>query len=235
AVAAPAAAALQGEADEARLGVGHVDVVPAAVTGRRPVGRAPRRAVARHLHLEGHRVVVGVPVDHQPAVFSVPAEVDHRPLLARERRALPGGGAVLVEHEWRLVAGKERRGLGLGRHAVLSRRLARLEAEVADPDRAAAALPRRDRELDGAHLLRLAAAGRTPREVQARLADGHPLPLPRKDAVALVAPPDVLAARVDELELEVVGPRLAPQPERERVVLGKRERDTLADDDPTDD
>src|SRR5205823_1730263 len=106
------------------------------------------------------------------------------------------------------------------------------EAEVAVTVRAAAALPRRDRELDGAHLLRLAAARRTPGEVQAGLADGHPLPLPREDVVALVAPPDVLAARVDELELEIVGPRLAPQPERERVVLGEREREALAHDHP---
>ena len=67
----------------------------------------------------------------------------------------------------RLVARKRRRGLRIGSHAVLARRLARLEAEVADPDGAASTLPGRDRELDGAHLLRRPAGPGAPGEVEA--------------------------------------------------------------------
>ena len=67
--------------------------------------------------------------------------------------------------------------------------------------------------------------------VIARLADRHLLPLGGEREVALDPPPDVLAGRVDQLELEVVARRLAAQLEGEGVVLRQRQVDVLAHDD----
>src|SRR5207245_3980593 len=131
----------------------------------------------------------------------------------------------------RLVAGERGGGLDIGWDAVLDGRLPLLEAEVVDPERPAPALPRRDRELDGAHLLRLPGLRGAPGEAQAGLPDGDALPVGGEGEVALVPPPDVLSRRVEELELEVVPGPLPAQVEGERVVLGQRERELLAHDD----
>src|SRR5439155_11301197 len=108
------------------------------------------------------------------------------------RLALPARRRVLVEHQRRLVAGQRGRGLDVGGDAVRGDGLALLEAEVVDPDRSAPPLPRRDRELDGAHLLWLPGSGRAPGEGEAGLADRDALPVGGKGEVALILPPDVL-------------------------------------------
>src|SRR5262249_53030315 len=98
------------------------------------------------------------------------------------------------------------------------------------PGRAAPAPPRRDRELDRADLLQLGLGRRTPGELDARLPDRDALPLVRQREVALVPPPDVPTACIDQLELEVVRPGLTAEVEREGEVVGERERERLSDD-----
>ena len=76
-----------------------------------------------------------------------------------------------------------------------------------------AATTGRHHELDGRRVPQDAILGRSPREVDLALLDPDLLPFARKLEVGPAEPPDVVAARVDELDLELVGRRVAPNVE----------------------
>ena len=88
-----------------------------------------------------------------------------------------------------------------------------------------AAAARGDRDLDRRHVMDLASSLRPPRKRDLPALGDEGLPLARKVEVAAVAPPHVLAAVVNQLELEILGGRRPVDPQRERVVLGQREVD----------
>jgi hypothetical protein len=126
------------------------------------------------------------------------------------------------------MAGKRRGGAGdrLGRNRV--RRRQRPELQLVDPDGPRATAAGGDRQLESRHVLDLAPTLRPPGEADLALLDNHPLPRGGELDVASHRPPDVLARRIDQLELEVIGRSLAPQQERELVVLRQIEGKLLA-------
>ena len=63
-----------------------------------------------------------------------------------------------------------------------------------------------------------------PGEVDLALLDFHQPPLARKLEVGPMEPPDIIAARVDELELELVHGRVGAQVERDFVVRRQIDR-----------
>src|SRR6185295_20157811 len=100
-----------------------------------------------------------------------------------------------------------------------------------EPERALPARRRDDRKLDGADLARRPAARGPPREIDLAAPDPHGAPVRRElEGVRLIAP-DVVAARIDELELERVCGRHAADVEGERILIRQREREALAGDD----
>ena len=139
---------------------------------------------------------------------------------------------VALEDALRRVPG-ERTRRARGAHARGSRRrLARLDAQVLDPERPGGAAVGRDRELDGADAIGVAAAARAPREPEAHPPQHEALPVPGGREVAPAPPPDVRAARVDELHLELGRRGLAAQREGHHIVGRELERDVPARDGP---
>src|SRR5262245_35283350 len=102
--------------------------------------------------------------------------------------------------------------------------------ELVDPDRAAPAAASSDGELESGQVTDLATAERPPGEADMTLLDGERLPLGRELHVPPHAPPDIVAARIDELELQVVRRRRTTQAEGEGIVLGQIEVELPARD-----
>src|SRR5204862_749109 len=98
----------------------------------------------------------------------------------------------------------------------------RLERELVEPHRALAAAARGDRELDRARAMQLTASLRPPRERDLTLLGRDRLPGVAEGEVAAVDPPHVGAARISELELEVLRTGLSPHAHGEAIVRGQR-------------
>ncbi len=205
-----------------RFGQVHV-VLPAVAAGDAP-GFPPVLPVAGELDriLPGEELLV--PEDHEAAVLPLLQEIDEEPLVADAFDALPGRLEIAVEGSLRIVPRRRRDRRDLGGPRVGLRRRKLRERQLVHPHRALPSGPRRHRELDRGDFSELAPASRTPRELDVTLLDRHLSPVARKLEVAAVQPPDVLAALVDELELEVVHRRVGAKPERELPVLGHLER-----------
>src|SRR5262249_11363605 len=107
--ATPAAAALEGEAHEARLGVGHVHVGAATLPGLGVDRTRPGSAVGRPLAPVRHREVLRVPVDDEAAELAIAAEVEDEPLWIRASLALPLRRRRGIDGPARLEAGPEAR------------------------------------------------------------------------------------------------------------------------------
>ena len=188
----------------------------------RPPGR-PCRTVVRGEHLE--RGGAPVPLNREAAELAALAEVELQPGVAR-RAGVAVPAAVLTRERLRRPAAGKRgrracdRGAGVG---TVGRE--RRQREVGDPHRAAPSGARGDRDLDRRRPLELAAAGRPPGERDLTLPDPQRGPLVRERKVAPRRPPHVVAARVHELELEVLGRGLAADAEGELVVVGQLEVD----------
>jgi len=112
------------------------------------------------------------------------------------------------------IAGLRARGIRGGRPQ--RREIAHLEAR--DEDAARAALARHDGELDEPELRDGGAARRTPREFDVPALHHEPLPAWRQPQVLDHVPPDVLPARVDQLQLEIIDRAASAQPELHGVV-----------------
>ena len=226
---------VQVETNPPRLALGQRQVIAVAVAGRHRAHRPPVRAVVGNLDVVSGGKGAAGPVDHQAAILALLPEVDREPWGGVAGRAPPGGGRVAVEDEGgigrrRRRRGAGRRGAGVG---VLRRQLA--EGEAVDPHRAAPPAPGGDGQLDGADPTWLAAAGRPPGEGDLSLLDPHQAPVAGELVVAMVHPPDVLGAppaagavsgrprRRHQLDLEVLGRRLAAQPEAQLPVGGQLE------------
>jgi len=106
-----------------------------------------------------------------------------------------------------------------------------LEAQVGEPERALPPRRRRNRELDRADLVHGAAPRRSPGEIDLAAPDPQGPPLRGEVECVLLVPPHVVAAGVDELELELVGGRHPADVEGEGVSVRQREREAFARDD----
>ena len=193
---------------------------------RRPQ-RPPGLAVVARLHVERARLAAGRPVDHEAAVFVLGAEVEREPLRRRPGLAAPAGRRVAVD---RVLGGMTRRGA----RCAHARRLAQrevLEAQVLEPDGAASTGRCGDRDLDRSELAQRSAAGRSPGERHFAAADAKRLPVRRELERIPVPPPHVAVARIDELQLELVGGRRAADAQRERPALRHGAREQAARDD----
>jgi hypothetical protein len=126
------------------------------------------------------------------------------------------------------VAGQGRGGSSHRRRGDGIRGRERAECEFVDPHRPLPAAPGGDRELDGGDPADLSPTEWSPGELDLPLLDGEGLPPSGEHDVAAYMPPDVLTARVDELELEVIARRFAPDPEGEGVVLREFQVDGAA-------
>src|SRR5258708_7407978 len=154
-------------------------------------------AVARQLDVEITRPIHRVPMDAQTSDLAQHAEVDGE--LLGSFRGTP----------W------------ASRHGTRARRRERQQFQVVDPNGAPSASPRGDDDLDGGDVARLAATDGTPCERDLSLLRRDLAPLTGKFEITPVHPPDVLAARIDELELQVVHGSIGTHPERELVVRGQ--------------
>ncbi len=144
-------------------------------------------------------------MDAQPSHLAPGAEVD------RQRASVFTAAPGAVRH-------RARRGRQLR------------EGEVVDPHRPLAAGRRRHHDLDRGDVMDLAAAERSPGEGDLPLAGGDLRPLPRVREVAAVQPPDVVAARIDQLQLEIVDWSVSPHRKGEFVVRRQVEVDLAPGD-----
>jgi hypothetical protein len=94
----------------------------------------------------------------------------------------------------------------------------------------AAAVSRRDDDLHGRALAQPVVRRGPPGELELPLLDAHALPLVREREVAALEPPDVVAARVEQLELKIVDARVTADFERKLVIVGKPDRQRAARD-----
>ncbi len=165
------------------------------------------------MHAEAARGCAVTPVDDQPAERARLGEVQLDPGVRIVGFGYPAGSA---ERLTGIEAWKRAR---CARPCV-GRRTVILDREIADPQRAGATVARDDGELDRSEMLRHVAACGTPGELECAAVDSKALPARRRLQVLVNVPPDVLPARVDELDLDVVAATHAAQPESNRVVLG---------------
>src|SRR5438045_7598051 len=107
---------------------------------------------------------------------------------------------------------------GLDRRLGDVHRIEQCEHQLIEPDASFAAATGADRDLESSDLTDLSTAYRPPRKLDVPLATGDLRPVARKLVVSLIAPPDIVAGAVDELELEIVRRALTPQVEGEDVV-----------------
>src|SRR5439155_14390792 len=101
------------------------------------------------------------------------------------------------------------------------------EREIIEPHRALPAAAGGDGDLDGRDVAQLAGM-RAPRERDLALLGRERLPPRWKREAPPVAPPHIVAARIDQLELEVVRQARALDREPEPVVGGKIDLDFAA-------
>ena len=106
----------------------------------------------------------------------------------------------------------------------------RLQGEPVEPEVAPAALvagaDARTRSTANCRSVRSVVV--PPGEIDLPPLDAHLLPVAGEREVRAAEPPDVVAGRIDELDFEVVAPRLAAHPERDLVVIGQTRRQTRA-------
>ncbi len=221
---------VQGEPQVARVGLGQKQRRgSAAAFGDAPHG-APPPAVVRELHVVARCVLARRPAQDETAEFARPTEIDREPLLAARRRIAPPCGRGLAIDGARGLPASPRGGCAHVRSRPGGRhRRQLLQHDVAHVDgAAAAAAPGRHDELDRRRAAKRTVLRGPPRELDLPLLDRDLLPFARKCEVRPVVPPDVVAACIDELDLQVVHRCVGPQPERDGVVLRQVERQGAA-------
>ena len=218
------------QADVTRFGFGQRQVVASAVALHHRAHVAPAQAVIGQLHQIVRRVLARFPVEHQPAELAQPAQVQRQLRIGVAVQVRGPRGIGLAVHGQGCCTGGERgvrAGLASQRRAVIDRQ--RLERQLVEADRALAAGVVVDRvlELDAPaqHPVRI----RPPGLVDVARLVAHRRPCGRKVVLRPVDPPHVVAAGVDELELQVVARRIAAQLEGELVVRGIFEHEVALD------
>src|SRR2546425_9180972 len=219
-------ALVQAKPEPSRRAVGQVDVAPRRAGAPGRVERLPCRAVVRALEVERPRRRRRVPADDQPSVFARLSEVDQEPLRLVGGLTAPARLHTTVDGAPGLVPWQRARRLDGGRRANAMI----LEAQVGDPDRAPPPRRRGNRELDRADLAPGATSPRAPREIDLAAPDPEGPPLRGEAEAVLLVPPDVVAAWVDQLELELVGRRHPMDVEGEGISFRQWEREALARD-----
>ena len=161
------------------------------------------------------------PAHDQPTELPGLVEIDREDLGgARRRRALPRSRHGAVHRQRGIGAGargRRRYGWRWQAGGSLIGKLAQDEPAHLHPPPPTATTGRH-RELDGRRVPQGAVLGRSPREVDVALLDPDLFPFTRKLEVGSAEPPDVLTAGVDELDLKVIGRRVAPDGEDDLVV-----------------
>ncbi len=193
---------------------------------RDAANRAPLPAIVGELNVVARRICAGCEAQHEPAEFARPAEIDAQPLLAAGGRiASPRGGGLAVEGVRRVGPSQRGRRTNLGR-GPLGRDGGKLvQLEIAHVERAAAALASAgDDELDGRDLAQRPILRGSPCKLDVALLDRDQLPFMRKRDVGTAVPPDVVAACVDQLDLQIVDRRIRAQPERDCIVVRQVDR-----------
>ncbi len=187
---------------------------------------APFPAVVGKLHVVARCLRAGCEAQHEPAEFARPAEIDAEPLLAAAARiASPRGCELAVERVRRVGPAQRGRRANPGRWPFRSDRGKVVQLEIAHVERAAATLASAgDDELDGRDVVQRPILRRSPREFDVALLDRDQFPLVRKREVGTAIPPDVVAACVDQLDLQIVDRRVRTQPERDRIVVRQVDR-----------
>ncbi len=223
---AEAGAVLQVDAHVARLGLGQRQPVGAAVAGADGAQLAPAAAVGRALQLVARGVHARRPLHFGAAEFA------HLPQVQHDRLGL---GVAAVPHRVGLAVGdallQRRRGVSAdlnGQWRAILRRQ-RGQAQLVEAHRALAADLVVEGELDLRAALEFLVRTRAPGLVDLPLLEADRAPLLGKVVARPVDPPHVVAAGVDQLELQVVARRIAAQLERELVVVRILDRDRAAD------
>ncbi len=188
-----------------------------AATAGAPLAQpAPVAPVDRGLHHVARRLQPRHPLDHRAAELAHLAQVQADGLLldpaADPYRVRPAVGDALLQ-----------RGRGIGDDAGGQRRAVllgqRLQRELVEAHRALAAHLAVNGELHRGAAPQDRVLARPPGLVDVALAVAHPGPVLGKAVAAAVDPPHVVAAGVDQLELQVVGRRVATQAEAHLVVV----------------
>ncbi len=213
---APAGPVDQIEPQVARLGLGQGQPIAAATTGGHLAQPVPVAAVDRGLHDVARGFQPRHPLDHRAAELTHLAQVQADGLLL-DPAADP--------HRIRLAVGNAllQRSRGVGDHrggqcrGVLLRQ--RLQGELVEAHRALAPHLAVDGELHRGAAPQDPVLARPPGLFDVALAVAHPGPVLREAVTAAVDPPHVVAAGVDQLELQVVGRRIAAQAETHLVVV----------------
>src|SRR5262249_23760891 len=151
---------------------GQVDVAALAFGLACRPQRRPVDPVGGALHVERAAPGAALPVNDEPAVLVLAAEVEGDPLRCRGGRAAPTCCGRRVAHVPRPVTGRSTRCL----HARRPGEREILEAQLRDGDRAAATGSGDDRNLDRAELTHWPAARGPPRKGDLRAADAERLP-----------------------------------------------------------
>ncbi|MNV16690.1 hypothetical protein D3C71_1074590 [compost metagenome] len=212
---APARAALEVKAQIARLGIGQRQPVAVATASDHFAHFLPAASVLGGAHHVAGGLQAGQPLDHRTAelahLVQVQADglVGHatadpdRVRLAIGNAALQGGGGI----------GDHRRGQRRGIH-----RRQPLQGEAVETDRALATDLAVDRELHRRAAAERCFLARAPGLVDLAGAVLHRAPRLGEGVAGPVDPPHVVAAGIDQLELQVVGRRIAAQLQAELVI-----------------
>ncbi len=210
------------EPDVPRVGLRERQVVAPAVAGLDGPRQGPRRAVLRELHVVAAGETPGFPLDRQAAELPPLPQIDLEP--GRAAASLPGRRRIAVHRAGGLEA---RRGRGRREHRRMRRRPGRgqgSQRQIVERDPARSSCARRHRELDRGGVADLSASRRPPGEGEVAFLESDRGPGRRRLEFVTHRPPDVLAGRVEELDLQVVGAALPAEGERDLVVLRQVER-----------
>ena len=209
----------EGEAQEAPVGVGGAEPPARRAARRRRGERPPGRAVVRAEQAARGRLVARE-VDGEPAALAARAEVELEPGLGIRGIGAPRARRIRRERAARFAARTLARRAGRLRDRRRRLRRARLEPERLDRERPARARAR-DGDLDGLDAARLAAARRTPCKREARAPEREIDRARLRHETREPPPPDVGAARADELQLQLDRRRLPAHAEPRDPVLGQ--------------
>ncbi len=185
----------------------------------------PLLAVDRFLVRPRGRVLAVLPVQHETADLARLAQVDIELLRRPVRRITAPLALRIAVHcrgRRRILQRRRRRHAHLRRRLVGRRQFA--QHQVVDVDRTLAAIAAgADDELDRGGMAQRVVGCRPPGEFDLAPAHADLLPVAAEFEVGPVVPPDVLAARIDEFELQCVDGCLATNPETQFEVVGQVE------------
>ncbi len=212
---APVRAVAQIETHVARVGIRQRQPIAPPRTAGHLAHSAPVPAILGRPHGVAIGFQVRQPIDHYTADLAALVQVQADGLLL-DATADPERVALAVDHA------VLQRGGRIGNHRWHQRRIIlrrqALQGQLVEAHRAAATDLAVDRELDGGASCHLLLGRGTPRLVDLAAAVLDRRPRLGEAVAGPVDPPDVVAAGIDQLELQVVARRFATQLESEAVI-----------------